>query len=233
MDGSGDVEGLTWIFSGLSFSSSLFSFAFSFMEPLVSQIWIVLAVNRTLDMLETVVERRLECTISLDPALERIPLTSIHRCERMRIQQRLVRDLPCYTEFHKDHYRSHMRIDMYLLDVVGPSGISLRSLLVLLVEELCKVTSSKISMCDGLLLEDVQANYWVDHEGKNEINAAKNTFNGNALDLWIPTLEQGEQRSMRSMDNGEKESKALELIKASNHGRRKNKESFKMEANEP
>nr|GEW33811.1 hypothetical protein [Tanacetum cinerariifolium] len=40
---------------------------------------------------------------------------------------------------------------------------------------------------------------------------AKNTFEDNALDPWIPALEQG----------GGKESKALKLIKASNNGRRK------------
>nr|GEV38763.1 reverse transcriptase domain, reverse transcriptase zinc-binding domain protein [Tanacetum cinerariifolium] len=48
----------------------------------------------------------------------------------------------------------------------------------------------------------------------------KNTFKDSALDPWIPTLEQGEQRSRGSMYN-EKESKALKPFKTSNNGRKK------------
>nr|GEV79845.1 putative ribonuclease H-like domain-containing protein [Tanacetum cinerariifolium] len=79
--------------------------------------------------------------------LESIPLTSIHRYARMRIQQRLVLDLLCNTECHGDHCRSHMRWRSDVLETSSGKAIALTGVLV------TKLTTGRLvngSSCDGI-----------------------------------------------------------------------------------
>ncbi|GKC96009.1 hypothetical protein Tco_1161451, partial [Tanacetum coccineum] len=51
-----------------------------------------------------------------------------------------------------------------------------------------------------------------DHPIEQVIFIAKNNFEGNALDLWILALEQGEQRSRESMNNVSKNTLKVMLL---------------------
>nr|GEU51057.1 hypothetical protein [Tanacetum cinerariifolium] len=150
IDGSVGTKGLTWIFYGLSFSSSSISFGLSSWESLCCLRCIVMALIKPWIWVEhcgfhlalrTVVEGMVrDRTVGLEPA-------------RMHIQQRLVRDFPCNTECRGDHCRSHVRIDMVIknLDLEPKVDAMVRDFLdPSRWKELSKKTSSNIPLCgDG------------------------------------------------------------------------------------